>query len=542
MIAGDSHKIDIFSPLRVQTSDGYDLLYLDPANGALKTVLSSGRFELSGSASTSPNAFCTGAVSNLHGTGTYFGYDLSGPDVSGRVIARDLGDYTSPHILDAPIFDVIECDGQSWQTIADYTPAEVDFEETSGETSAAISAIFSPMVNILRKSGYDGLKVSDGSGVAAVATISQTGILAGDLHRFAPEYNYSISRMAALARSRFQACLGISSNPSIVLNVGYPGTSAQCFLPDGVSYTYTDDDGVDQTTTAEIRDTLTEYLWTMNIPRRDSIKTAMSSKWFSRQLNYEFLTWIQGPFDDYGNAYSFFEAYREQQDLLVIPDHDGTPRNIMWDQGSGTTSRAVQVNGMQAQVDFCQANASGKDWLVGPRWPHHMRDYIHHSSFGALEYAERTGQAMAYVQKYGDWQPLWVTEVTFSGATVTLTVNSPRQTVGDLIVDTTAINAATNHGFTLWNDATDSAIAITDVSISGNTITITAASTLSGEIEVGYAARGVSQPDGTVEIPQHVGCWGNVKKIGRDAPSIIPEIVQPTLDQWLCMHKKVYTV
>ena len=185
---------------------------------------------------------------------------------------------------------------------------------------------------------------------------------------------------------------------------------------------------------------------------------------------------------------------------------------------------------------------SGKDWLVGPRYPYKLRDRTHHSSYAAWIYGEITGQSMAYVQAHGTWAPVWTTDVQFSGAQCAFSINSPDQCVGSILEDT-AIQSRANYGFTLWDVDTDTAIPVTAaIDAVQNQVVLTASSTLSGNIEAGYAARGTVNPDGTVATPQWSATTGSIKMVGRDAPAHIPAHVMPTLDHHLCAHKKTYSV
>lgn len=536
-LPGAKLGLDPFTTFSVTTSDGYSLIDFDRF-GASRGALSPDRIALTGPVDLIDGEPCAGAVSQVTKYGD-IGYHLDGPDYTGPVVVRATGDWAAPHMVDAPVVDVWEADGQSWQTISDYTPDEMDYEETSGDTSAAITSLVTPMVVAMRDEADVGVVLADGSRVGLFDSISD-GDLPGEFHRLDLVGGFTTAQAAAVARSRFQRRMGLPRNPTCVLNVGWPGTSSEKFLPEGASYSYTDDDGVSQTTTAAEHPTAGAYLWANNILTRDAMAEFLADRWINRQFRYEFLSWIQGPFDDYGNATGFMGEYRDQQDALSIPDQSGA-RHILWDQNGGTTHIALSPKGYQAAVDFCQANASGSDWLVGPRYPHKLRDYIHHSSFGALEYAERTGQAAAYVQAYGAWEPLWITDVSFSGADVTITTNRPRQCTGDLVQDA-EIDTTANGGWSLWDVDGDSEIAISSVTVSGNTITLTAGATLSGNIEVGYAVRGAANSDGTVSAPQWSATTGNIKMVGRDAPAIIPASVQPTLDHWLCKHRKTYSV
>jgi hypothetical protein len=264
----------------------------------------------------------------------------------------------------------------------------------------------------------------------------------------------------------------------------------------------------------------------------------IATRWPEFSAAYRFLVWIQGVPTDANEYRAFLDAWRAAQDGLTLGQ-----RHLLIDQTGGRTDDVNSQRAVQAQLEWAQANASGRDWLASPRYPFSLEDAIHHGAFGTLEYAERVGQAMAYIDRYGEWQPLWVTGVAFSGADVTLTINAPRQTYGGLVVDAETIPAAAaNHGFSLHQVSTDTAITISSVTVGANSITLTAAATLSGAIEVGYGVRGVVRATGTTEAPSYAGTLGNIKRRGRDAPAIIPASVRPELDHWLCKYRKIHEV
>jgi hypothetical protein len=328
------------------------------------------------------------------------------------------------------VFDVFEGDGQSWQTIGTYVASECDVQDPTGLTGDAIRAAMTPDVSRLRRSDYVGTIMSPNDYTGALPSISNS-FLPGEIMRLLPGDRYGNIHMAGIALQRFRARLGVYAPPIVTLGIGWPGTSSEKFLPEGSSYNYTDDSGNPQTTTAVVHPDAGVYLWARGILRRNAVASLVAARWPHRTLRWPFLSWIQGPFEDSGNAAGFMAEFRAQQDLLSIGS-----RHILWDQRGGETNDSTLMRGAQAQVEFCQANASGKDWLVGPRYAHALYDTIHHSSFGALEYAERTGQAGAYIEAYGTWQPVWITDCVISGATVTLTVNRPRQAPYDMEVDT----------------------------------------------------------------------------------------------------------
>jgi hypothetical protein len=397
----------------------------------------------------------------------------------------------------------------------------------------------SAMVVAFRDAADVGMVIPDVSRMGLFDTISD-GDQPGDFHCLDLVGGFSTSQIAAIAYTRFKKRMGLNRHPVAVLNVGWPGTSSEKFLPDGASFNFVNDGGVAQTINAVSHPAAGDYLWTRNIVVRQSIADFIATEWVNRTTRYSFLSYIQGPFEDGGATYGFMGEYRAQQDLLPIPGQNGA-RNILWEQNAGTSNDPDQALGSHAQMAYCQDNTSGRDWLIGPRYPHKLRDNIHHSAFGVVGFAERTGQAAAYIEMYGEWQPLWIENVAFSGAVCTLTTNRPRQCVGDLVIDTVNMDAQPQFGFTLWNNVADVETPCTVV-VNGNTVTLTAASALSGQIEVGYTARGAVNLAGTELLPQWSATIGNIRMTGRDAPAIIPTTVQPTLDHWLCRYRKNFTV
>lgn len=527
----------------MQTRDGIARLFsFREFDGAARLSVAPESLFISGDSTMIEGQLQPGAVSAVQAAGDWFAYSVSSPHYSGRVIGRRTGDAVAPHLADFPEIEVWWGNGQSWMTISDYSAEETIYEDSSGQTAAAIRAAITPLVNILRDSDFVDVPASDLE-EALLPTISNWET-AGDFHRFIPASRYSIARMSAAAYTRFGQRLGAEVRPQVVLQTGWPGTSAEYFLPEGAERSYLDDDGVLQDLVAVEHDGPSPdgYLWAIDDLQLQAVADFVEDRYPGRRLGYRFLQWIQGPTADAGEQAAFQEEFREQMDGRDIPGQTA-PLHILWDQTGGKVERTTMLNGGQSQLEFCQDNASGKDWLVGPRYPHKMRDDIHHSSFGALEYAERSGQAAAYLDVFGDWEPLWITNVGISGADVTLTINQPRQCVGELIVDEDHLGAIADYGFTLWNADTNSAIAINSVSIGSDTITLTAAAALSGNVEVGYAARAAAaNPSGTVSVPSWSACWGTIKRKGRDAPAIIPASVQPTLDHWLCAYRKIHAV
>lgn len=506
------------------TQDGYGLFGVD-GTGLIYGVLGPQRLAFGGYG-TPTSGFPGGVITDYTEAGSYFQYNWNGF----RVLGYKTGDIWAPHIVDTPIIEVMEADGQSWQTISDYTSAETLFEDTTGDTKAALENWNSPFVVYLRRASA----AASGATPYLKATVSQS-ITVGNFYPIDASVGYSIGMMAAACREVQQRRLGLPVNTTAIIQSGWPGQSAEKFLAEGTSYTY----GA-TTVDAALVSTESEYLWARNIVTREDVSNFLAEKYQNRPLKYRHLTWIQGPGNNAGEYTAFLTEYRSQQDALSLPTIN-TKRHMFGDQGGSHANLTLLWVGAQEQLEFYQTNTSGFDWLVGPRYPHKLRDYIHHSSLGALEYAERTALAQAYVEYYGEWEPLWITGVSVSGAVLTVTTNSPRQTTGPLFPDTTSISSATNGGWSLWDVTGNDAIAISSVVYEDDYVTITAAETLEGfgQVEVGYAARGVDQGTPTVASPGHMACWGNVKKMGVVNTAISPTA---TIDQWLCAYRKIHTL
>jgi hypothetical protein len=520
--------------LSIGTTDFYTVLRQDADTGALLLLTGPGCIQLPGSVSLIPGVIQPGAVTDVSRQGDTVQYLAHGPAFGGRVMARDMRDWASPHIPLCADLEIVEGNGQSWASEVENSE-NLDVSDPTGRTRAALEAAFTPEVSILRRSDRLTTLATAGSYDNTIASISN-GTVPGELHRFDGR-RYTVARAATLCATIQRKRLGVVAKPQIVLDCGWPGTSHELFLPPDTTVNYTNDAGTPSSFSSASHPDAGAFLWTRDVARRTALDGVIETRWPEFAGAYRFLTWIQGVPNDTNEYRAFLDAWRAAQDTLGLGN-----RHLIIDQNGGRSDRVTQFRGVQAQVEWAQANASGRDWLASPRYPFSLEDVIHHSAFGALEYAERVGQAMAYIDRYGEWQPLWVTGVAISGADVTLTVNTPRQTYGGLVVDAETVPAAANHGFSLWQTETDTAITISSVTVGTNTITVTAAATLSGVIEVGYAVRGVTRTTGTTAAPSYVGTIGNIKRRGRDAPAIIPASVRPELDHWLCQYRKNHEV
>jgi len=188
------------------------------------------------------------------------------------------------------------------------------------------------------------------------------------------------------------------------------------------------------------------------------------------------------------------------------------------------------------QIAFARTNANGRTWLVGPRYQYPYKDDIHHSADGYARIGEQEAWSKHVVlDRKLPWEPLWATytgddpDVTVSGNTATIQVNSPIGAVGGVVRDTATIGAAANDGLVVKMGGV--ARAITAVTLNANSIIITfagAAVVGGADCEVSYAAYGAGSVAG-----QHSGVWGNLKKVGP-ASRFYPS---ETVDFWLVPFK-----
>jgi hypothetical protein len=190
----------------------------------------------------------------------------------------------------------------------------------------------------------------------------------------------------------------------------------------------------------------------------------------------------------------------------------------------GTIAHAAMLT-----FEFCLANPD-RCHLTGPRYPWPVADGVHHTARGYLCQGEVEALAKHHVLDLNlKWRPCFITHAKRDGRTITLFVSPRMMGFGDLVVDTTTIEANRQLGFRLLRE-TDSADIPCDVEIAGDVITLTIAGPLPGpnvSIEVSYACRGEPVPT----TLGHTSCWGNIKRAGPASVWRQDE----TIDAWLCV-------
>jgi len=191
------------------------------------------------------------------------------------------------------------------------------------------------------------------------------------------------------------------------------------------------------------------------------------------------------------------------------------------------------------QIAFCRANANGRTWMHGPRYQFPYVDNIHYTPKGYAKIGEQTAWAKHVVlDRKQSWAPFWLTytganpNITVSGSTVTIQVNSPIGYTGAVVRDTTTIQAATNDGLSVRVGGTPRTISSITLNTTSIVITLSAAIASSTAVEVSYCAYGAGAVSGT-----HSGVWGNLKKVGPASRFFSGE----TIDAWLVPFKETVT-
>ena len=463
----------------------------------------------------------TGTASNI-GENSYF---LSQKYFSGEVRVDNIEKTHSPHIPTSEKLEVIEVDGQS---IVQFNESinNLNYEDQSGDLYACLKDFHTPMVTSPR----DSIKF------ARLSNQSNDTLPYG-LFRFLKDKKFNLSQATALCRLVFARRHGLDINPMIAMTNGWNSQPFQTFLKEGTSFKTNGIDYFSSPPISTFSKTILRdyYMFQKNIDRRLSLSNSIRDIYKASTI-YNHLIWVQGPPDDIQVYKDFMNLYSSQQDEIF--PHG---RNIFAAQkGSPTNKREVNF-GSQGLLEWAQENKRGKDWLFAPRYPHKVKDRIHFSPYGLFELAERAAQATVYVDKYGEFQPVWIEKVSFGSNYVDLVLNKPRQTLGKIDV-TDKFGDVFNYGFNLRkvSDNNYTELDITVNLVNETTIRINSIyENLTGKnIEVSYAATGgVIKPKGSIQNPSFQGCLGSIIMKGVESPSWINK---PTLDHHLCAFRKVF--
>ncbi|WP_430914063.1 hypothetical protein [Methylobacterium sp. sgz302541] len=229
----------------------------------------------------------------------------------------------------------------------------------------------------------------------------------------------------------------------------------------------------------------------------------------------------------------------------MVAAYDGLNLNLELGQDGGLNALSYYLDQTPAHFDETQAPAANRDvltWcladpirrhMVGPRYPWPVADGIHHTALGYLCQGEVEALCKVYCQDLGiGWTPCYVTGATLSGATITLAISGRMSGFGDLVVDTTTIEAATQYGFRVRkvSDGSDMPCTVA-VNPDNIVLTLTGGAPAAGTaMEVSHAYRGAAVSSAL----GHSSCWGNIKRAGP------PSVWRPgkTIDAWLCIDAR----
>jgi hypothetical protein len=173
------------------------------------------------------------------------------------------------------------------------------------------------------------------------------------------------------------------------------------------------------------------------------------------------------------------------------------------------------------QLDAARANP-GVIYFAGPKYQFLISVAPHYTIAAYLQMGERDGHAIKTVLLDGKyWTGVQPRSLTISGATITARYWVQ---VAPLVIDTTIVSdRGTGKGFEYWDDS-GSPPAISSVSVSGDTVTITLASTPSGftqqRLRYAYTAPGNPQSG--------LGARGNL----RDSDPAVGRLSGAPLYSW----------
>lgn len=167
-------------------------------------------------------------------------------------------------------------------------------------------------------------------------------------------------------------------------------------------------------------------------------------------------------------------------------------RMMSWQMSSfaSLTASALSI------LTYALANESafGNFWCAGPTYifPWNPSDYLHQSSLGHLMRGEMSRVAIKSVEKTGYWRPLRMVSASITGAnTITVTLSE------NAVIDTDWLTAAVANSGISVDDRT-----VTNVVVSGTTVTITTSEAAAGATTVRAAMNVQSDPRTAGNIPR----------------------------------------
>lgn len=188
-------------------------------------------------------------------------------------------------------------------------------------------------------------------------------------------------------------------------------------------------------------------------------------------------------------------------------------------QQTGTTYADIALAAIELHRE-----TSGKIICAGPTYVEEFTavNDVHMTSNGYRNYGERLGRVIAAGVT---WNPCYITGVSRSGTTITVTVHVPAP---PLVDDTSEaiVTAIANSGFT-YSGATITGVSITDTDVGDNTATIEITIDSSAGGTLGYA-------DANNAVNMRVGPTAGPRGTIRDSESAVTQNDNTPLYNWLC--------
>ena len=465
-----------------------------------------------------------------------------------------------PGLLDTTCIDVKLSNGQSWNTQLRLA-SDLNAEDASGRIARRLVAYrtfdfalarcevdFSPRIpfnnSIYKTRAYSTDKAS-GAGGAVLGFRRWAMINSDDF--------FTMGSIASASRQHYLRDWRQTRFALINLQCGMAGQSEDKFLAPGSSFVGSGAVTVNAAVVSN-PDPNDFTMFENDTKALGEVKGIIRNDWFDKQMSVSVETFDQGgagtlqSLDD--NHYlNFLNQHRIDVNSRKYRAADGGLTHILVPQGFAHGSELFQGYHPMDQLRWAQANVSGRDWLVGPfYWLKLLQETagigaVHGTAMHNLIKGEMIGLTEAYVlsSRYAFWEPLWITNVVIAGGNVTLTLNNPIASTGEVVIDTTTLPAATSYGFHLRNAITTGNISLgTPVINNPNTMTIPITGSLSGvtSVEFGYATRGVAAAEPAVGGAIRSACIGNIKAIGKHKGLFSEKV----LDQWLCNYLKVLSL
>lgn len=194
--------------------------------------------------------------------------------------------------------------------------------------------------------------------------------------------------------------------------------------------------------------------------------------------------------------------------------------------GYGYTSGIASVAFPSQLQQLVAHKSNSKIHLVCPKYQLDYYDHSHITNNAQRVLGEYYAKAFAVVEAGGTWEPLRPTAIIGAGSTVTITFTGR---VGDLVFDTTLVEAATNYGFAYKDDSSRT---ITNVQIVNNQVVITLSGTIGANPLVSYAYN--NGAGGAANQIAGLGARGNL----RDSDTAVSAFDGARLYNWCVIFRE----